>query len=87
MLRLIILAILLYILYRLVKGSFKQDKKIHRGRDGRVIDEMVQDPYCKIYIPRRQAVRRVYEGNEIFFCSEECADRFEAEKKTLSKKG
>ena len=81
MLRLIILAILIYILYRLVKGYFKQGREIPRGRADGVIDEMVQDAYCKIYIPRRQAVRRVHEGNEIFFCSEECADRFEAENK------
>ena len=81
MLKLIILAILLYILYRLVKGAFKQDKGISGGRADRVIDEMVQDPYCKIYIPRRQAVRRVHGGSEIFFCSDGCADRFEAENK------
>lgn len=81
MLRLIILAILLYILYRLVKGSFKQDRETSRDRADGVIDEMVQDPYCKTYIPRRQAVRRVHGGSEIFFCSEECADKFEAEDK------
>jgi len=81
MLRLIVLAILLYILYRLVKGSFKKNRDISRGRADGVIDEMVQDPYCKIYIPRRQAVRRVHEGNEMFFCSEECADKFKAENK------
>jgi uncharacterized protein len=79
MLRVIILAILLYILYRLIKGAFKQDRDISAGRADGVIDEMVQDPYCRIYIPRRQAVRRVHEGNEMFFCSVECADKFEAE--------
>jgi uncharacterized protein len=81
MLRLIILAILLYILYRLVKGALKKDREVSRGRADGVIDEMVQDPYCKVYIPRRQAVRRINEGNVIFFCSEECADKFEAENK------
>jgi uncharacterized protein len=81
MLRLFILAILLYILYRLIKGSFKQRGKIFKGRRDGVIDEMVQDPYCKIYVPRRQAVRRVMGGSEIFFCSKECADRFEVENK------
>lgn len=81
MLRVIILAILLYILYRLIKGVFKKDRDITGGRADGVIDEMVQDPFCRIYIPRRQAVRRVHEGNEMFFCSEECADKFEAENK------
>lgn len=81
MLRVIILAILLYILYRLIKGAFKKDRDITGGRADGVIDEMVQDPFCRIYIPRRHAVRRVHEGNEMFFCSEECADKFEAENK------
>jgi YHS domain-containing protein len=81
MYRYFILAILLYILYRLIKGAFKKDRDISRGRADGVIDEMVQDPYCRIYIPRRQAVRRDHEGNELFFCSEECADKFEAENK------
>lgn len=81
MLRVIILAILLYILYRLIKGAFKKERDIPGGRADGVIDEMVQDPFCRIYIPRRQAVRRVHEGNEMFFCSEECADKFEAENK------
>jgi YHS domain-containing protein len=81
MLRLFILAILLYILYRLIKGFFKHSDGISKGRADGVIDEMVQDPYCKLYIPRRLAVRRVLGGDEIFFCSKECADRFEVENK------
>ena len=81
MLRLFIIAILLYILYRLIKGFFKQSGGISKGRTDGVIDEMIQDPCCKIYIPRRQAVRKVLGGNEILFCSKECADRFEVENK------
>jgi len=80
MLRLVIIVILIYILYRLIRGFFVQSGKISRGRADGVIDEMVQDPFCKTYIPRREAVRRVLENKEIFFCSKECADRFEAEK-------
>jgi YHS domain-containing protein len=46
-----------------------------------VVDEMVQDPFCKTYIPRREAVRRRVGGQEHFFCSEECARKFEAQEK------
>jgi YHS domain-containing protein len=38
---------------------------------------MVQDPSCKTYIPKRDARRKVIEGKEYFFCSKDCADRFE----------
>jgi len=50
----------------------------HFMKKGNVIDEMVQDPFCKTYIPKREAVKRVIGGKEILFCSKECADRFES---------
>ena len=79
MLRLVIIVFLAYLLYRLVKGVFGQTTKIYKGSTGAVIDEMVQDPFCKTYIPKREAVKRVIGGKEILFCSKECADRFESE--------
>jgi uncharacterized protein len=79
MLRLLIIGILIYLLYVLGKGLFRKDKGIHRGSpDTGVIDEMVRDPVCETYIPKRQAIRRVIDNKEFFFCSKECADRFEA---------
>jgi uncharacterized protein len=79
MLRIIFLIIIVYILYRLVKGMFPKKDRIPKSQQGGVIDEMVQDPFCKKYIPRREAVRRVLGGKEILFCSKECADKFEAQ--------
>jgi YHS domain-containing protein len=81
MIRIIFLAVLAYILYRLVKGIFSARTKIDRRKAGGVIDEMVQDPSCRTYIPRRESVRRVIEGQEYLFCSDECADKFALEMK------
>ena len=81
MLRLLLFAILGYILYRVVKGVLGQSKEIDRGSSGGVIDEMVQDPFCETYIPRRQSLKRVIKGQEYFFCSKDCADKFESERK------
>jgi uncharacterized protein len=81
MIRIIFLAVLAYILYRLVKGVFSVRTKIDRRKPGGVIDEMVQDPFCRTYIPKRESVRRVIEGQEYLFCSNECADKFESEMK------
>jgi YHS domain-containing protein len=81
MIRIIFLAVLAYILYRLVKGVFSSRTKIDRRKPGGVIDEMVQDPFCGTYIPRRESVRRVIEGQEHLFCSDECADKFALQKK------
>jgi len=79
--RLLIFAILAYLLYRVVKAVFVSKKEIDRGRDGAVIDEMVQDPSCKTYIPKRESVKRVIKGTQFFFCSNKCADKFESERK------
>jgi len=78
--RLIILALLIYILYRLVQVFFRTSqvfKKTKRPEGGNaVISQMVQDPYCKTYIPVKEAKRKVIKGKEYFFCSEECAEKF-----------
>ena len=81
MFRLIFFAVLLYLLYRLVKGIFKEGKEYQEKAQGSVVDEMVQDPVCKTYIPRREAVKRSFGGKDILFCSRECADKFKFEKK------
>ncbi len=84
MIRLLLLCLLAYLFFRIVKGVLSllggggQGPK--RGRDEeKVIDEMVQDPSCQTYIPRREAIRKVVQGREYFFCSKECARKFEAE--------
>lgn len=81
MVRFLILGILAYLLYRIGKWVFSPKAEIGRGRGGGVIDEMVQDPFCKTYIPRRESVKRVIEGQEYLFCSDDCADKFELERK------
>jgi YHS domain-containing protein len=80
MLRFIILIILAYLAYRVIKGILFPIKTVKKGPDGAVIDEMVRDPVCDTYIPRREAVSRVIGGQEYFFCSETCAKKFLEEK-------
>ena len=79
--RLLVLGALGYIGYRVVKGVFGSTKRLDQRVNGGVIDEMVQDPFCKTYIPRRESVKRVIEGQEHLFCSDDCADKFELERK------
>jgi len=39
-------------------------------------DVLVQDPVCKTFIPRREALRAEKGGATYFFCSEGCLKRF-----------
>jgi len=71
-----------YIFYRILKITWKvftrpDQEADKRSPEGKVIDEMVQDPFCKTYIPRRNAVKKVINGQELFFCSQECAVKYE----------
>ena len=81
MIKIIIYIVLAYFVYRLFKGLFSNNKGVEKGGSGGVIDEMIQDPICKTYIPRRDAQKRVIDGSEYFFCSKECASQFELENK------
>lgn len=81
MLKLIIYIVFAYLLYRIFKGLFTKSKVLEKRGSGGVIDEMVQDPHCKTYIPRKDAKKRVIEGQEYSFCSEECASKYEIEDK------
>ena len=82
MIKLLFFVIIGYILFRLLRTVFGSNRELKRTREGGVIDEMVQDPYCETYIPKRESVKRVVGGEQHFFCSRECADKFEAERKT-----
>jgi uncharacterized protein len=77
--RFFIFAFLAYLLYRVIKGVLSSGQRPLRRDDRGTIDEMVQDPLCKTYIPLRNALRRTIAGKEYFFCSNECADKFEKE--------
>ncbi len=77
--RLLILAFLFYLLYRLLRGWMAPRKKFQRNDSSGAIDEMVQDPFCKTYVPKREAKRKVIKGKEFLFCSEKCAESFEKE--------
>ena len=79
MVRLLFFVILLYILYRVARGFFRtiSSRKPDSSVKGGDVDEMVQDPQCGTYIPRRDAVQMLIEGRPQLFCSEECAKQYE----------
>ena len=82
LLRILIFGLLAYLLYRLLKGLIAPSLKSGRRNKDRIIDEMVQDPFCRTYIPLRSAKRKVIRGQEYYFCSKECCEKFELQIKT-----
>jgi YHS domain-containing protein len=87
MYRLILVILLLTVLYFLLRQMFHGFKTT--SRDGRKNsptqaqdeeqDQMLEDPVCHIFVPKRIAVIEMIGGREYCFCSQECAVRFRGE--------
>ena len=83
-LRLLILGILLYILFRLLFGG-KKRRAASTGRGDRggqlpTHDVLVEDPVCHTYIPKGQAIMATHGDMSYFFCSEKCREIFLTDK-------
>jgi YHS domain-containing protein len=79
-LRLVIIAVLLFILYRLIVGPGKKrvrsKSKGGKSAGGAIQDILVEDPVCHTYIPKGQAVQLHHENNMYYFCSDKCCKEF-----------
>lgn len=82
-LRIIILAALLYIGYRLIIANFRKkddsDEASSEKSGGSITDVLVEDPVCHKLVPREQAVTSEIDGETHYFCSRECCDEFTAD--------
>ena len=78
-LRLVIISVLLYIVYRLLVGPRKKKgeaQKTSAQPDGEVQDVLIEDPVCHTYIPRGQAVQLHHDKKMYYFCSDKCCKLF-----------
>ncbi len=65
------------ILYFLWKLFFSPAGNRKNSEDhGQVIDTMVLDPNCNIYIPRTGAICKRVQGQEHYFCSKTCLEEY-----------
>ena len=73
MLRLILFIVSTVILYAILHFLIK-DMSSNRKRANRSMEpeELVQDPCCKTYIPKRLAIKKTVGGKEYYFCNQDC---------------
>jgi YHS domain-containing protein len=80
LIRLIIFIIVVYFAYRgfrsWMRQQFGADQTVSTESHPEIDDEMVQDPYCKTYVPKRDGLRTRVGGEVLYFCSETCRDRY-----------
>jgi YHS domain-containing protein len=49
----------------------------YAGRSvGEIDDVMIKDPVCDVYFPQRNGVHLNADGQDLYFCSRECRDKF-----------
>ena len=78
-LRILILIVLFYILFKLlIKG--KKRPATSRKEHLAAHDILVEDPTCKTLIPKQQALPLNNNGETLYFCSAECRDKYQANK-------
>jgi YHS domain-containing protein len=77
MLRLILFVVFTVILYALlhflIKGMTPSRKRTNGSAEP---EELVQDPCCQTYIPKRLAIRKTVAGKEVYFCNQDCLHKY-----------
>jgi YHS domain-containing protein len=82
MIRFLILLGIGYFGYKLIKSWILQHTSLNKtvaGKSvGQIDDIMVKDPYCEVYFPKREGVHLKVDGEDLYFCSKACRDKFVA---------
>jgi uncharacterized protein len=83
MFRLILLAAIIYLLFKWLRKSAPSAQKPRTfDHQGQAVEDMVQDPVCGTYVPASQAVTLTREKETFYFCSDGCRDKFKEIHKT-----
>jgi YHS domain-containing protein len=83
-LRLLIAAVVIYILFRLFRkrapqmGGKDAPAQIRTAAAG---EDLVEDPICHTYVPIGDACRLKMDGKTVHFCSPKCLEQYKSEHK------
>lgn len=74
----VLVCLVLYYIFKIKLGKTSWGKN-SRGKPRKppqITDELVKDPVCGVYCPRREAITIYHQGKTYFFCSKECKKKF-----------
>lgn len=89
-LRFVLTIIIIYLIYRVMKGFLRSPERtrpepLFKTRSRTIQGgDLVQDPHCLTYIPESDAFKATVSGETLYFCSEECFKKYQAEQKKKS---
>ena len=82
MIKFLVIFGVVYFAYRALKSWLTENSSLpNTGADksaGEIEDVMIKDPFCEVYFPKRTGVHLKFQGEDLFFCSTECKDKFVA---------
>jgi len=64
---------LYYLINYIIKNPLHSQGKVKKGDEP---EDLVQDPYCKTYIPKTTSLKKKIGGKIYHFCSEDCLNHF-----------
>jgi YHS domain-containing protein len=77
LLRILLVAMALWLIRRVV-AAFQAPKKSASGTSAQKNENtMVKDPICGMYMDARLAIRLDNTNEDIYFCSEECRNKYQ----------
>jgi len=71
-----LIVVLGYLISSLLFPKRRVPRQNGGGTPTTITQEMVRDPVCHLYLPRSEAIRHKVRGQEHFFCSPGCLDKF-----------
>ena len=78
--KLLVLLVVGYVCYRAIKNWIMAGgttpETVTSDSVGEIDDVMIQDPVCGVYVPKGSSIRLQNRGEELFFCSQECKEKF-----------
>ncbi len=78
--KVLLLVVVLFIGYKIYKmiqrAAVSSFARVPEGSPPARGEELVQDPFCKTYVPKSQAIVSDIHGRREYFCSKECRDKY-----------
>ncbi|HBN26760.1 MAG TPA: hypothetical protein DD405_04750 [Desulfobacteraceae bacterium] len=83
--RLLFLIAFIYFGFKVLKFFFKAldifktistNKTFSSSPPTKIDDVMIQDPYCKVYFPKKDGIHLKDKGKNLYFCSSKCRDKY-----------
>jgi len=59
-----------------ISKTISTNKTFFSNPPTQIDDVMIQDPYCKVYFPKRDGIHLKDKGKDLYFCSTNCRNKY-----------